>query len=57
MVPDHVSLWGSLLRIRREFDQYVNLRPCRLLPGVTGPLRRWEPGDIDFVVVRSGQSV
>jgi tartrate dehydrogenase/decarboxylase/D-malate dehydrogenase len=51
-VPDHISLWGSLLRIRREFDQYVNLRPCRLLPGVTGPLRRWEPGDIDFVVVR-----
>jgi tartrate dehydrogenase/decarboxylase/D-malate dehydrogenase len=52
IVPDHVSLWGSLLRIRREFDQYVNLRPCRLLPGVTGPLRRWVPGDIDFVVVR-----
>jgi tartrate dehydrogenase/decarboxylase/D-malate dehydrogenase len=51
-VPDHVSLWGSLLRIRREFDQYVNLRPCRLLPGITGPLRRWAPGDIDFVVVR-----
>jgi tartrate dehydrogenase/decarboxylase/D-malate dehydrogenase len=52
VVPDHVSLWGSLLRIRREFDQYVNLRPCRLLPGVTGPLRDWAAGDIDFVVVR-----
>ena len=52
VVPDHISLWGSLLRIRREFDQYVNLRPCRLLPGVTGPLRDWTAGDIDFLVVR-----
>src|SRR4051812_39015934 len=37
-VPDHVSLWGSLLLFRREFDQYVNLRPCRLMPGVRSPL-------------------
>ncbi|MEV4578033.1 tartrate dehydrogenase [Nonomuraea jabiensis] len=51
-VPDHVSLWGSLLKFRREFDQYVNLRPVRLLRGVRGPLRDHEPGDIDFLVVR-----
>jgi len=51
-VPDHVSLWGLLLPIRRGFDQYVNLRPTRLWPGVEGPLRRFGPGDIDFVVVR-----
>lgn len=51
-VPDHVSLWGLLLPIRRGFDQYVNLRPTRLWPGVEGPLRRFRPGDIDFVVVR-----
>jgi tartrate dehydrogenase/decarboxylase/D-malate dehydrogenase len=52
VVPDHVSLWGSLLKFRREFDQYVNLRPCRLLPGVRSPLAGREPGDIDFWVVR-----
>ncbi len=51
-VPDHVSLWGSLLKFRREFDQYVNLRPCRLMPGVPSPLAGRRPGDIDFVVVR-----
>jgi tartrate dehydrogenase/decarboxylase/D-malate dehydrogenase len=51
-VPDHVSLWGSLIQFRREFDQYVNLRPCRLMPGVTSPLAGRKPGDIDFVVVR-----
>jgi len=51
-VPDHVSLWGSLLRFRREFDQYVNLRPCRLMPGVPSPLANRMPGDIDFLVVR-----
>ena len=51
-VPDHVSLWGLLLPIRRGFDQYVNLRPTRLWPGVEGPLRRFGVGDIDFVVVR-----
>ncbi|SDI01710.1 tartrate dehydrogenase/decarboxylase / D-malate dehydrogenase [Pseudomonas flavescens] len=52
IVPDHVSLWGSLLQLRREFDQYVNLRPCRLMPGVKAPLADREPGDIDFWVVR-----
>ena len=51
-VPDHVSLWGLLIPIRRAFDQYVNLRPVRLLPGITPPLRDRSPGDIDFWVVR-----
>lgn len=52
IVPDHVSLWGSLLQFRREFDQYVNLRPVRLLRGVTSPLRDRDPSEIDFYVVR-----
>lgn len=52
VVPDHVSLWGSLLQFRREFDQYVNLRPCRLMPGVRCPLVGRKPGDIDFWIVR-----
>jgi tartrate dehydrogenase/decarboxylase/D-malate dehydrogenase len=52
VVPDHVSLWGSLLKFRRGFDQYVNLRPVRLLRGVRAPLRDHGPGDIDFLVVR-----
>jgi tartrate dehydrogenase/decarboxylase/D-malate dehydrogenase len=51
-VPDHVSLWGSLIPFRRRFDQYVNLRPCRLMPGIATPLANRKPGDIDFVVVR-----
>jgi tartrate dehydrogenase/decarboxylase/D-malate dehydrogenase len=51
-VPDHVSLWGSLILFRREFDQYVNLRPVRLMPGVACPLAGRKPGDIDFFVVR-----
>lgn len=51
-VPDHVSLWGSLLKFRREFDQYVNLRPVRLMPGVPCPLAGKQVGDIDFYVVR-----
>ena len=51
-VPDHVSLWGLLIPIRRQFDQYVNLRPVRLMKGVESPLRNREPGDIDFYVVR-----
>jgi tartrate dehydrogenase/decarboxylase/D-malate dehydrogenase len=51
-VPDHVSLWGSLIQFRREFDQYVNLRPVRLMPGVPCPLANRKPGDIDFWVVR-----
>ena len=51
-VPDHISLWGSLIQFRREFDQYVNLRPVRLLPGIPCPLANRAPGDIDFYVVR-----
>ncbi|MEW5885602.1 MAG: tartrate dehydrogenase [Pseudomonadota bacterium] len=56
-IPDHISLWGSLLRFRREFDQYVNLRPARLLPGMSAPLRRrdgtpYAPGEIDMWIVR-----
>ncbi|MCC7104005.1 MAG: tartrate dehydrogenase [Chloroflexi bacterium] len=52
LVPDHVSLWGLLLPIRKSFDLYVNLRPCRLLPGTVGPLRDKGPGDVDFVCIR-----
>ena len=51
-VPDHISLWGSLIAMRREFDQYVNLRPVRLMGGVPCPLANRKPGDIDFFVVR-----
>ena len=51
-VPDHVSLWGSLLKFRQDFQQYVNLRPVRLFPGVPCPLAGKAPGDIDFYVVR-----
>lgn len=51
-VPDHISLWGSLLQFHRRFDQYVNLRPVRLMPGVKSPLVDKKAGDIDFFVVR-----
>ena len=51
-VPDHISLWGSLLLFRREYDQFINLRPVRLMPGVPCPLAGRKPGDIDFWVVR-----
>src|SRR6059058_4512058 len=51
-VPDHVSLWGLLIPLRRHFQQYINLRPVRLLAGVDTPLKNREPGDIDFYVVR-----
>ena len=51
-VLDHVSLWDSLIKFRREFDQYVNLRPVRLMPGVTCPLAGRKVGDIDYYVVR-----
>ena len=56
-IPDHVSLWGSLLLFRREFDQYINLRPARLMPGIIAPVVRKdgslrEPGEIDFYIVR-----
>ena len=51
-VQDHVSLWGLLIPIRRRFQQYVNLRPVRLLHGIESPLKNWGPGQIDFCVVR-----
>ncbi|WP_422085790.1 tartrate dehydrogenase [Variovorax sp.] len=56
-IPDHVSLWGSLLMFRREFDQYINLRPARLMPGIIAPVVRRdgtprEPGEIDMYIVR-----
>jgi tartrate dehydrogenase/decarboxylase/D-malate dehydrogenase len=56
-VPDHVSLWGSLLKFRRDFDQYVNLRPARLMPGIRSPLvdrqgQPLAPGAIDMLIVR-----
>ncbi len=56
-IPDHVSLWGSLLLFRREFDQYVNLRPARLMPGITAPVVRRDgtarlPGEINMAIVR-----
>lgn len=51
-VPDHVSLWGLLIPIRREFQQYVNLRPVRLMPGIVSPLANRQVGDIDYYVVR-----
>ncbi len=52
MVPDHISLWGLLIKIRREFDQYANIRPVRLMPGVACPLANRKVGDIDFIIVR-----
>jgi tartrate dehydrogenase/decarboxylase / D-malate dehydrogenase len=56
-VPDHISLWGSLIKFRREFDQYVNLRPAKLMPGIRSPLvdrhgQPLKPGDIDMLIVR-----
>ena len=51
-IPDHISLWGSLLKFRREFDQYINLRPVKLMPGVPSPLANRNPGDIDFYIIR-----
>lgn len=56
-IPDHVSLWGSLLKFRREFDQYINLRPARLMPGIRSPLVRRDgqpraAGEIDMMIVR-----
>ncbi len=51
-VPDHVSLWGLLIPIRRQFEQYANIRPVRLMPGMRSPLAGRGVGDIDFIVVR-----
>ncbi|MDC1497448.1 tartrate dehydrogenase [Pelagibacteraceae bacterium] len=50
--PDHITLWGSLLKFRREFDQYINLRPVKLFPGVKSPLADKTPGDIDMMIIR-----
>src|SRR4029078_6506848 len=52
LVPDHISLWGMLVKFRREFDQYVNLRPVRLFQGVPAPLVNSKPGEIDFYILR-----
>jgi tartrate dehydrogenase/decarboxylase/D-malate dehydrogenase len=52
IVPDHKSLWDSLINFRRDFDQYVNLRPVRLMPGIACPLAGRKVGDIDYYVVR-----
>ena len=51
-IPDHVTLWGLRLPICQGFDQYANVRPTRILPGVTSPLRDVGPGDLDWVIVR-----
>ena len=51
-VPDHVSLWNLLIPMRRGLQLYVNLRPVRLLPGMTSPLKNRGPGDIDYLIVR-----
>ncbi len=51
-VPDHVSLWGLLIPIRRVFQQYANVRPVRLMPGIPCPLAGRKPGDIDMIIVR-----
>jgi len=51
-IPDHVTLWGLRLAICQGFDQYANVRPARVLPGITPPLRNCAPGDLDWVIVR-----
>jgi tartrate dehydrogenase/decarboxylase/D-malate dehydrogenase len=51
-IPDHVTLWGLRLPICQGFDQYANVRPARVLPGITPPLRHCAPGDLDWVIVR-----
>ena len=51
-IPDHVTLWGLRLKICQGFDQYANVRPTRILPGIDGPLKRCAPGQLDWVIVR-----
>jgi tartrate dehydrogenase/decarboxylase / D-malate dehydrogenase len=51
-IPDHITLWGLRLAICQGFDQYANVRPARVLPGITPPLRNCAPGDLDWVIVR-----
>ena len=52
LVPDHVTLWGLLLEIRKSFEQSINIRPVHLFPGINGPLRNKQSADIDFVCIR-----
>ncbi|MFL6694284.1 MAG: isocitrate/isopropylmalate family dehydrogenase, partial [Ramlibacter sp.] len=51
-IPDHITLWGLRLKICQGFDQYANVRPTRILPGIDGPLKRCGPKDLDWVIVR-----
>jgi len=51
-IPDHITLWGLRLKICQGFDQYANVRPTRILPGIDGPLKRCGPNDLDWVIVR-----
>src|SRR5512136_2215081 len=51
-VPDHITLWGLRLPICQGFDQYANVRPTKILPGITPPLRNCAPGDLDWVIIR-----
>ncbi len=51
-IPDHITLWGLRLKICQGFDQYANVRPTRILPGIDGPLKRCQPADLDWVIVR-----
>ncbi|PLC48182.1 tartrate dehydrogenase [Pollutimonas subterranea] len=51
-IPDHITLWGLRLKICQGFDQYANVRPTRILPGIDAPLKRCETGDLDWVIVR-----
>lgn len=51
-IPDHITLWGLRLKICQGFDQYANVRPTKILPGITSPLRNCKPGDLDWVIVR-----
>jgi len=51
-IPDHITLWGLRLKICQGFDQYANVRPTRILPGIESPLKRCAPGDLDWLIVR-----
>ena len=51
-IPDHITLWGLRLKICQGFDQYANVRPTRILPGIDGPLKRCKPEDLNWVIVR-----
>src|SRR3954462_10511524 len=51
-IPDHITLWGLRLKICQGFDQYANVRPTRILPGIETPLKHCKPADLDWVIVR-----